>query len=406
MTRVAIISQGEELLTGETVDTNSAWLAEQCWALGVPVVRMVTAGDARAEIVWALEATASVAGLVICTGGLGPTNDDLTVESVAAWAGVSVVQDSTALAQVVARFAARSRSMSPANTKQANMPTGAEVLENRWGTAPGFSITHSGAYVICVPGVPTEMRHMFHAHIAPLLLGSQGGDAPHLHRIRTIGVGESRLQDRLNGVDLGGAELGFRAHLPEVQVKLRFAADVHQSHREAVVAAVVAAIGRGVYTVDGGDLPTEVGLRLTAAHATVAVAESCTAGTLTAWLGGVPGASRYLIEGAVVYANAAKIRSCGVSEAAITQHGAVSEAVARQLAEGIRGRAGSTYGIGITGIAGPDGGTPEKPVGTVHIAVAGPARTDHHRFGFPGTRSQITQRAAGLALSMLLEMMG
>lgn len=406
MTRVAIISQGEELLTGETVDTNSAWLAEQCWALGVPVVRMVTAGDACAEIIWALEATTSSVDLVICTGGLGPTSDDLTAESVAAWAGVSLVQDKAALAQIVARFAAWSRPMSPANTKQAYIPVGAKVLENRWGTAPGFSMTHSGACVICVPGVPTEMRHMFRAHIAPWLVGHHGSSSPHLHRVRTIGVGESRLQDRLNSVDLGGAALGFRSHLPEVQVKLRFAADVHPNHREAVVARVVAAIGRGVYTVDGGDLPTEVGRRLAAANATLAVAESCTAGTLTAWLGGVPGASRYLLEGAVVYANAAKIRTCGVSEAVIAQHGAVSEAVARQLAEGIRTRARSTYGIGITGIAGPSGGSPEKPVGTVHIAVSTPERTKHHLFRFPGTRGQITQRAAGLALSMLLEMMG
>jgi nicotinamide-nucleotide amidase len=403
--RVAIVSQGEELLTGETVDTNSAWLADRCWALGGPVRRMVTAGDQVADICWALGAAADVADLVICTGGLGPTGDDLTAEAVAAWMSCPLHTDPEAMAQVAARFAAWGRPMSPSNRKQAQVPVGATVLENLWGTAPGFSVSAQLCEVVCLPGIPSEMREMFAAHVEPLIARLRADAPPTLHRIRTIGIGESRLQDRLSDVDIGTAVLGFRSHLPEVQVKLRFPAVVPESERADVVRRVVAAIGRGVYNVDGGDLAEELGIRLVAGGHTIALAESCTAGGLAAWLATVPGSSRYLLEGAVVYSNEAKIRACGVPDATISQHGAVSEPVARALALGIQARAGTTLGVGITGVAGPGGGSDENPVGTVHIAVAGPDRVEHHRFRLPGGRQQVTRRAAGLAINMVLEML-
>ncbi len=404
--RIAIISQGEELLTGETVDTNSSWIADRCWGLGVSISRMVTAGDSVAEIQWALTATTAAADLVICTGGLGPTSDDLTAEAVAAWSGRALYDDSVALAQVEARYTAHGRVMNPANRKQARIPEDAELLENRWGTAPGFVVTESECTVVCFPGIPSEMHRMFDAYLVQMIERLRSDAAPCLHRIRTIGVGESQIQDRLKDVDLGAAELGFRCHLPEVQVKLRFPGGTSHEERDHAVQRVTGAIGRGVYNIDGGDLSEEVGRRLIATDATIALAESCTAGSVAAWLGAVPGASRYLMEGVVVYTNESKTRACAVAPDVIAAHGGVSEPVARQLAQEVRARSGATYGIGITGVAGPGGGSAHKPVGTVHIAVAGPDRVDHHRFNFPGQRHQVTRRAAGMALSMLLEMVG
>ncbi len=404
--RLAIVSQGEELLGGETVDTNSAWLAAQATELGIPARRMVTAGDELEDIVWSLDAAAQAAEVILCTGGLGPTEDDLTAEAVAAWAGVSLERRADALAQIEARFEKWSRRMDPTNAKQADLPEGAIILPNPMGTAPGFFLQRAAHRLFCMPGVPREMRPMFLDHVVPRLVALVDIAPPTIHRIRTIGVPESRLQQTLGGMNLSPGRLGFRSHMPEVIVKLIFPAGTPEAVRLGRVDEAARAIGRGVYSVDGGDLAEVVGAKLAARGQTLAVAESCTGGQLSAWVSQVPGASRYLLEGVVVYANAAKVRICGVSEEDLEAHGAVSEPVARQLAAGIRERAGATWAIGITGTAGPTGGTEEKPVGTVHMAVAGPDGVVHHRFRIPGDRAQITGRAVGMALGMLLEQLG
>ncbi len=244
---------------------------------------------------------------------------------------------------------------------------------------------------------------MFLNHVGPWLDSLREGDAPTVHHIRTIGVAESQLAQMLGDLDLSPARLGFRCHMPEVIVKLVFPPDTPAQLRKQRLCEVIEAIPRGVYSVDGGDLAEVIGEALAERGQTLALAESCTTGGLAAWIGSVPGASRYLLEGAVVYANQAKTRTCGVSEADLQESGAVSEPVARQLACGIRKRAGATWGIGITGVAGPGGGTEQKPVGTVHIAVAGPHEVVHHRFRIPGDRAQIAGRSAGMALGMLFE---
>ena len=398
--QLAIVSQGEELLGGETIDTNSAWLAEQAMAMGHPTRRMVTAGDSLADIRWALEAAAAAGDIILCTGGLGPTSDDLTAEAVAAWANVSIERRPDALAQIEARYAQWGRTMIPNNAKQADLPQGARILPNPLGTAPGFALDVADKTLYCMPGVPREMRPMFLQHVLPLL---DKGNPPIIHRIRTIGVPESHLQQMLGEMDLGPSTLGFRSHSPEVIVKLVFEPGTPQPTRSHHVDAAVAAIGRGVYTVDGGDLAEVLGERLVARNETLSIAESCTSGQIAAWVGSVPGASRYLIEGSVVYANAAKIRTCGVSASDLEEHGAVSEPVARQLARGIRQRTQTTWGVGITGIAGPGGGSKDKPIGTVHIAIDGPDSSVHHRYRIPGNRAQITLRASGLALGLLIE---
>ena len=404
MSKTAVlISTGEELLTGETTDTNSAWLAGALWEKGFSVRRMLTTGDDLESLVWALSEASRTASLVICTGGLGPTVDDRTAEAVAVWAGVDRQESLEALEQIAERYARMGRLVSDTNRKQAFLPVSAQILENRWGSAPGFSVSHDGTTVFCLPGVPIEMRKIFEAHISHRL----NQDSPiHLHRIRTFGIAESRLQSTLSQLDIAPAELGFRAHIPEVQIKLRFGGDVASERRLDVVDRVVDALGDAVYNVDGGDLAETVVQRLRAASQTVSFAESCTAGITSGWIADVPGASAVLLESVVVYSNEAKSRLAGVPESTIKENGAVSEAVARSLAEGLRQRSGSTWAVGITGIAGPGGGSEMKPVGTVHIAVAGPIGTEHRHAVIPGSRQQIRKRAAGAALALILACAG
>ena len=397
--RAAIISTGEELLTGETTDTNSAWLAESLWAQGVDVRCMVTAGDALEELCWALEQAASHGSIVVCTGGLGPTSDDRTAEAVASWMGVSIEQNEDALAQIEERYRNRGRPMNDANRKQAMVPSGAVILENHWGSAPGFMVSHHGCRVFCVPGVPFEMRKMFSKYIATAVTVQT---PPILVRIRTFGCAESRLVELLEGIDLGGATLGFRAHIPEVQVKLRFTAEISEESRTSAVERVCSALGRWIYNVDGGDLAETVVVQLSHARETVSFAESCTAGMISAWLADVPGASSVLERAVVVYSNESKQDLLQVSVDTLASHGAVSEAVAKEMAEGVRQLAGSTWGVSVTGIAGPGGGTAQKPVGTVHIAVSGPTGVHHQHAVIPGSRSQVRKRAAGAALALLL----
>jgi len=397
--RAAIISTGEEVLTGETIDTNSAWIADSLWTHGVDVRCMMTAGDALEEICWAFEQAAMRSSIVVCTGGLGPTSDDRTAEAVAAWAGVPMERNAEALAQIEQRYARWGRTVNEANRTQADLPKGAVILENSWGSAPGFMVHHGDCRVFCVPGVPIEMRKMFDQHIAPKLAVTA---PPVLVRIRTFGCPESRLAELLEDVDLGGATLGFRAHIPEVQIKLRFEGDEETQDIEMVVSRVCGVLERWVYNVDGGDLAETVVSSLTESGDTVCLAESCTAGMTTSWLADVPGASAVLERAVVVYSNQAKQDLLSVSEDTLAAHGAVSEPVAKEMAEGARTMSGATWGVSLTGIAGPGGGTDTKPVGTVHIAVSGPSGIHHQHAVILGSRAQVRKRAAGAALALLL----
>lgn len=399
---VVLLSQGNELTQGLTLDTNSHWLAGRLVEEGLVVRRILTAPDRLDDLVELLRQASALAPVVISTGGLGPTRDDLSSEAAALCAGVPLALDETALAQVVARFQAFQRPMAEANRKQAVLPRGARVLENHWGTAPGFSVDHGACRMYFLPGVPREMKPMFERHVLPDLRARHAIDAPVLRTIRVIGVAESALEELMRGLERPGLEIGFRTKLPENQVKLVFAPGVPEAEQQAVVQAARARIGWRAFSVDGGDLAQVVGEELAARGQTLAMAESCTAGALCAWLGSIPGASRYLREGAVVYSNEAKVRSAGVPAELIAAHGAVSEPVARALAAGIRARTGASWGIGITGIAGPDGGSEEKPVGTVHTALAGPdGQVEHRVQRLHGDRLRVQTMAAAAALTML-----
>jgi nicotinamide-nucleotide amidase len=402
MSDVVIVSQGDELTTGAVADTNAAFIAGRLWDLGLTVRRVMTAPDDRAEITAVLAEAARLAPVVICTGGLGPTRDDLTAEAAAAAFGRALHEDAGALAQVEAAFVSRGRPMNPTNRKQAVLPEGAVVLENRWGTAPGFRVDHAGTALFFLPGVPREMRPMMETWVLPAVRALRPGAGPRLRVLRVLGVPESELEARLQGMGQAGLTVGFRTRAPENEVKLRFDAAVSAESEAAAVAEARGRIGSRAWGLDCGDLAEVVAAALTARGETLGLAESCTAGRLAAWLGSVPGASAFLLEGAVVYSNDAKVRTCGVAPAQLEAHGAVSEPVARALAEGIRARAGSTYGIGITGIAGPAGGTAEKPVGTVHLALAGPGGTLHRAERFFGDRDRVTASAAAAALFLLL----
>lgn len=407
MPEAVLLSQGNELTTGQTVDTNASWLATELWALGLPVRRKVTVPDRLDDLVGVLRQVAELGDIVVCTGGLGPTRDDLTAEAVAQAFGRELYLDEPALAQIAERYARYGRELTPANRKQALLPTGCTVLENRWGTAPGFAVDVERASggrcrLYFMPGVPREMKAMFATWVGPDLLGLLRMDPPVMHTVRVVGVAESALEEMLQQVDVPGLTIGFRTKLPENQVKLVFDAGVDPAVRAAAVEQVRGIIGPKAFGVDSGDLAEVVGQRLAARGETLALAESCTAGLLSSWLTEAPGASAFLLEGAVVYSNAAKVRACGVSESELAAHGAVSEPVARQLARGIRQRAGSTWGIGITGIAGPSGGSEDKPVGTVHVALAGPEVDYHRRLQLPGDRRRVRQFSAAAALGFLL----
>lgn len=408
ITQAVLLAQGDELLTGLTVDTNSNWLAGRLWELGIDVRRVVTAPDRLDDLVDIFEQVAHLAPIIVSTGGLGPTRDDLTAQAAARAFGQPLVLDRVALAQVEARFAAHGRPMPKVNEKQALLPRGCTLLENRWGTAPGFAVdAPTGSRFYFMPGVPREMKPIFDTQVAPDLLDRHEIEAPVTVTVRVLGVPESVLEERMRDLELPGLEIGFRTTLPENHVKLRFDHGVPADLRAATVDKARALIGWRAFGVDCGDLAAVVGQAVAERGQTLALAESCTAGGLAAWVASVPGASRYLLEGAVVYSNAAKVRTCGVSQADLDAHGAVSEAVARQLARGIRARAGSTWGIGITGVAGPGGGSPDKPVGTVHVALAGPdGDTDHRRFSFPGDRERVQAFASASALAMLWRRLG
>lgn len=407
-TQAVLLAQGNELTTGLTVDTNSNWLAGRLWELGIEVRRVITAPDRLEDLVEILSQAAALAPIVVSTGGLGPTRDDLTNEAAARAFGRPLHLDEVALAQVKARFEAFKRPMVDANRKQALLPEGATVLENLWGTAPGFAVdAPSGARLYFLPGVPREMKPMFDAHVAPDILRRGEIQAPTTVTLRVLGVPESVLEERMRGLELPGLEIGFRTMLPENHVKLRFEPQVGAEARGLAVARARALIGWRAFGVDTGDLAHVVGQALAGRGDTLALAESCTAGRLAAWVASVPGASRYLLEGAVVYSDEAKVRTCGVDEADLRAHGAVSEVVARQLARGIRARAGATWGLGITGIAGPGGGTPEKPVGTVHVALAGREGDVAHRaYHFPGDRERVQLLSAAAALAQLWREVG
>ena len=406
MIRFDIVSQGEELVSGATVDTNAGWICQKLKERGFTAGRITVVGDELDEIRDALSEAAGRARIVICTGGLGPTSDDLTTEAAGNAFNRALAVDPTALAQVEDRYRSRNRPMPPANRKQAILPAGASLLENLWGTAPGYRLDveqPEPCHLYFLPGVPSEMKRMFDAHVLPDLALRYQLPPKRTLLFRCVGLAESEAAERMAGVAQIGVVVGYRANLPEIHVKLHLEPGVDE---KPLIEDTLERLGDYVFTVGGGPLAEVVGRRLEVRRETVATAESCTAGRIAADITSVAGASGWYVGGAVVYANSEKVRQCDVEQTLIDAQGAVSEAVARALAEGIRARTGATWGLAVTGIAGPGGGSPDKPVGTVHMAVAGPSGTVHRRIHLPFDRTRNLQMTTALALDLLRRQLG
>ncbi len=374
----AIISTGDELVTGRTVDTNATFIAERLAAIGIETCSVITVGDYPDRIVWAWRHSLAHADVVISTGGLGPTADDLTSESVARVAGTELRLDQAEAERIRQHFQKVGRPMPENNLKQALFPIGAEIVPNKLGTAAGYRLVVplNGRRPIAVvlPGVPREMKAMLEDQVVPWLLLQVPEDRCTLSRtFQTFGMSESALDEALEGaIDPSEGRLSFRASFPQVSVRVTVTdRRAETEHRlEGLAQIVRERLGAAVIAEGETTMEEVVGKLLREHQRTLAVAESCSGGLVGNRITNVPGSSHYFVGGVIAYSNELKQRLLGVQESTLTAHGAVSEETAREMALGARRATGADLGIATTGIAGPDGGTAEKPVGTVAIALA------------------------------------
>lgn len=407
---VELLSIGDELLLGDIVDTNAPWLSRRLGEIGLRVARRATVGDDEEDIVRAVREALNRTGAVVCTGGLGPTADDLTRPAVARVFGRRLRLDEEALARIRARFAELGREMPERNRVQAELPEGATVFPNDWGTAPGFALEDdAGRFVVVLPGVPLEMERIFDAHVLPFLRRRlPEGARPILHRVvRTTGIAEAVVADRIADIADAIRPLTI-AYLPRVTgVDLRLtswgALDADDAARrlDEAEAMLRERLAGYVYGTDDDELAAVVGAALRHRGLTLALAESCTGGLIAKRITDIPGSSSYFLGGLVTYSNESKQALLGVKEATLAAYGAVSEQTAREMAVGARRAIGADIAVSVTGIAGPGGGSPEKPVGTVWIGIATADGVDarHHRF--LGERDEIRERTAQAALALL-----
>jgi nicotinamide-nucleotide amidase len=374
--RAEIIAIGSELVSGQSVDTNSRWLSQQLGSLGIPVAFHTTLGDDLADHLAAFRAAFERADLVIMTGGLGPTQDDLTRDALAECAGEPLVEDAASLAAIAEMFARRNRVMAERNRVQALFPRSAEPLENPIGTAPGIWMRIGPATIACLPGVPSEMKRMFQDQVVPRLRRSGLGGRVIVHRkINLFGKGESEIEAQAMDLTVRGRvpEVGITASDATISFRITAEAATEEEARrliEPTAALISERFGSLIVGEDADDVAEAVATRLAQTGSTLATAESCTGGLIARMLTAIPGVSASYLGGAVTYANSAKTAVLGVPVEMLAAHGAVSPEVAAAMAEGIRTRLGATVGISTTGVAGPGGGTPEKPVGLVYLGLS------------------------------------
>jgi nicotinamide-nucleotide amidase len=403
----AIIAVGSEMLGPTRVDTNSLKITAALESYGSALVRKAVVGDSQRDLVDELRRDAERADVVIVTGGLGPTEDDMTREALAEAFGLEMETDDSIIQRIEARFAARGWTMPDVNRRQARVFIGQTTLTNERGTAPGFHLrVAGGTHVWVFPGVPHELEWMLATYFVPWLERQSGGRARHRRVLKVAGMTESGVEEKLKPY--------YAAHREETpltilatggQIELHVDATGAEAEAQAEIAArerqLLEIFGDRIFGFDDDSLEGVVGRILTERHETVATAESCTGGLLSSRITDVAGSSAYFLGGAVVYTGAAKQDLAGVDAALIAEHGEVSEPVAIALARGIRERFGTTYGVGITGIAGPGGGSQAKPVGTVHLAVAGPDAHVHRKLFWPMERTLFKRFATQSALDML-----
>ncbi|MDX2089026.1 MAG: nicotinamide-nucleotide amidohydrolase family protein [Kofleriaceae bacterium] len=417
--RAEILTIGDELCRGEIVNTNSAYLAARLWDLDITTRWMTSCNDDEADITDAVTRAVGRADVVVCSGGLGPTEDDLTVDMLSRVVGVEPVVDEPAKARMLERFG-RLLSAGPVGNveeltriqlRQVRVPGGARVHMNPVGLAPGFEVAVQGVPVICLPGVPRELYGIWDAGLAARLaeLRETRGNVERIARriYRAFGRGESQISQACRGLvdGVAGASIHYQVKFPETLVKL-----VVRDHDQAAADTRLAALDAGVrerlagivYGTGEAETLVEKATRRLIAHGmTIATAESCTAGMIGELLTRMPGSSRAFVGGTIAYANDEKVRQLGVAQATLDAHGAVSEAVVREMAAGARARFGVDYAVAVSGIAGPDGGTPEKPVGTVWIALESATGTTTKKLSWPGARDQIRLLSAWWALKLV-----
>ncbi len=406
-----MIFSGDELLRGETLNTNQSYLGERLLDLGYFVTHALCVADDMAALTAAIEdGLARRPAVLVLSGGLGPTEDDLTREAVSAALGVPLQRHDDLLEAIRARFASRGLVMSDTNRKQASIPSGAKVLTFA-GTAPGFTLQRGQTLLVALPGVPWELKDMWESQVEPVLRARPGAtgidvlpSGHEVRRLRTFGLGESTLAEMLSGLDWHDPEatIGTRANLDGVTLILRGrATPAGRRKLDAVQEHIRTAVGDRMYSLTNQDLPTVVGDLLRAAGLTVAVAESCTGGLLAKRFTDIPGSSDYFLGGVVSYDNRVKTGILDVPAQTLAEKGAVSEEVATAMAEGVCRATGADCSLSTTGIAGPEGGSDEKPVGLVYLCSVVKGATQVERLLLWGGREQIRERATYSALDLL-----
>ncbi|MGI6513473.1 MAG: competence/damage-inducible protein A [Syntrophomonadaceae bacterium] len=403
-----IVSTGTELLLGNTIDTNALYLSRELSAMGIRVIGRTTVGDNREMIVNGLRTGYDLAELVVCTGGLGPTLDDLSREAAAEVLNLPLVHSEPELERIRRYFACRRREMPESNRKQAMFPAGARILVNRAGTASGFMVSRNGKNLVLLPGPPREMEVVFKESLQPLLrdLIHQTGRVVLTRTIKVVGLGESQVESLLGDViaDPDGCSIALLAKDGEVHIRVTrdgATESAAESTLESVIERMRKNLGDNIYGEGDETLPGVIVRLLSNKGHNVALAESCTGGMAAKMLTDIPGSSAVFWGGVVSYSNEAKTRILGVSDETLKRYGAVSPETAREMARGMRNLAGSTFGISLTGIAGPEGGTYEKPVGLVYLGMATAEGEETRELRLMGGRDGIRTLAARTALDWL-----
>jgi nicotinamide-nucleotide amidase len=410
-----ILATGDEIRSGTLIDSNSAYIAQKLEETGISVVRHHCVGDDMPLMVSVLQEIASRTDVCIVTGGLGPTSDDLTTEAAARAAGVPLIQSPEALEIVEAFFRSFHRPITASNIKQSFLPEGSTCLANPIGTAPGFMMKLGKCLFYFLPGVPSEMRRMLSESVLPRIEALQGGSRQfcQVKTLTTFGLTESLTGERLKDFPkvFPEIQLGFRAKFPEIQVKF-YIRGTDADQVEALIRDathwVSEKLGHKLISPDGESMEAVVGRLLNQNKATIAVAESCTGGLIAHWLTNIAGSSDYFLYSGVVYANQAKVALLGVSQDTLNRHGAVHEETVLEMALKVRQITGATYGIATSGIAGPGGGTDEKPVGTVCIGLAIPDGVRAYRFQYRFRNREMNKQIFAMTALDLLrrELMG
>ncbi|MBN2512812.1 MAG: competence/damage-inducible protein A [Sedimentisphaerales bacterium] len=407
MKKACIVSIGNELLNGRTVDTNAHWLSTQLLELGIPTEEIWVVGDDIDHIVSCFKQASEVGDIILVSGGLGPTDDDLTRQALAKFLGVELEFKQDLYDGLKAFFESRKVVMASINSVQAYIPKGTKVIANPVGTAPGMHATFNGKDLFSVPGVPVEMKSMYKDYIYPLLASQKTSPVVLTERILCYGAGESTIAQQLGNRMKRGRNPLINCTVCGGQITLHVVATADDfNHARSMIVQqkqeLVSILGSLVYSTEDETLPEVVGKLLRQRKMNLVTAESCTGGLIGKLLTDAAGSSDYYLGGWITYSNESKIRDLGISKELLETHGAVSEPVARAMALGAQAKASADAAIGISGIAGPGGGTEQKPVGLVYIAVVSGRDVEVREFRFsPLAREMIRQRAALTALNML-----